>query len=246
MTWRLGALVVILISFKQETTGIVINGIRRFQRKRMLFFNKNDRTIGGCGVPRLIFVRHGETAWNAARRLQGQSDIALSEEGRRQAHDLRELVAGFAPDTVVASDLQRTRETSAALGFETPRLDPRLREADLGEWTGRSIEQLQAEEAENYSAWRAGAYTPPDAESWESLLERVRSAVDELLHVGGCHLIVTHGGPIRAACLHLIGLHLQHMLPVAPASATIIDVNYRPRLGAFNLTARPLVLDAPD
>ena len=197
-------------------------------------------------MTRLIFVRHGETDWNAARRLQGQADIPLSAEGLRQAEALRELVARFGPDGTVASDLRRTRETSAALGYPSPQLDPRLREADLGEWTTRSIDQLRAEEPETYAAWRAGDFTPPGAEGWDDLLARVAAVVDELREAGGCQLVVTHGGPIRAACLHLLGLHPRHVLPVAPASVTVIEVNSRPRLGVYNLTARPLALDAPD
>lgn len=197
-------------------------------------------------MTRLILVRHGETEWNAARKLQGQADVRLSATGRCQAEALRPLVERLGVTAVVASDLLRTRETSAALGFAEPRLDPRLREADLGAWTTRSIEQLRAEDAAAFAAWRAGSYTPPDAERWEALLERVSAAMDELLTAGGTQLIVTHGGPIRAACLHLLGLHPRHVLPVAPASMTVIEINHRPRLAVYNLTARPLELDAPD
>lgn len=197
-------------------------------------------------MTRLIFVRHGETDWNASRRLQGQADVALSSEGLRQVTALRPLVAGLAPEAAVASDLRRTLETSAALGYPAPRHDRRLREADLGAWTARSIDELRGEAGEQYSAWRAGSYTPPGAEGWEALLGRVAAALDELLAIGGSHLIVTHGGPIRAACMHLLDLHPRHVLPVAPASVTVIEVNHRPRLGVYNLTARPLELDSPD
>lgn len=197
-------------------------------------------------MTRLIFVRHGETAWNSERRLQGQADVGLSAAGLRQVMALRPLVQGLAPDAVVASDLRRTMETCVALGYEGPRLDQRLREADLGAWTARSIEQLRADEGEAYGAWRAGSYTPDGAESWETLLERVGGAVDGLVAAGGNQLIVTHGGPIRAACMHLLGLHPRHVLPVAPASVTVIEVNHRPRLAVYNLTARPLEIDTPD
>jgi broad specificity phosphatase PhoE len=197
-------------------------------------------------LTRLIFVRHGETDWNAARRLQGQADIALSDEGKRQVVGLRPLVAQFEPTQVVVSDLLRTRETSMVLGYETPQLEPRLREADLGGWTNKYIDQLREEESENFTAWRAGSYTPPGAESWEQLLYRVSCAIDDMLQHDEHYLVVTHGGPIRAACLHLLGLHPRHTLPVSPASITVVDVHKRPRLGVFNLTGRPLSLDAPD
>jgi broad specificity phosphatase PhoE len=197
-------------------------------------------------VTRLIFVRHGETDWNTARRLQGQADVGLSPTGRAQVEALRPLIAQLSVDGVTASDLRRTRESSAALGFVAPRLDRRLREADLGAWTARSIEELRIDEGEAYSAWRAGDYTPPGAEGWDAMVTRVCAALNELVAAGGNHLIVTHGGPIRAACLQLLGLHPRHVLPVAPASITVIELRRRPRLAIYNLTARPLELDAPD
>ncbi|NJM06882.1 histidine phosphatase family protein [Candidatus Gracilibacteria bacterium] len=197
-------------------------------------------------MTRLIFVRHGETEWNALRKLQGQADIGLSPVGLRQVQMLQPLVTRFGVERVVASDLRRTRETSAALGFAEPIFDPRLREADLGRWTARHIDQLRAEQGAAYAGWRAGSYTPPEAESWEALLARVRSAIDDLLALGGVQLVVTHGGPIRAACRYLLDLHPHHVLPVAPASLTVIDVNDRPRLVVYNFTARPLEFDTPD
>ncbi|NTU85922.1 MAG: histidine phosphatase family protein [Chloroflexales bacterium] len=197
-------------------------------------------------MTRLIFVRHGETDWNAERRLQGQADVGLSACGLRQVAALRPLVAGLGAESAVASDLRRCRETSAALGFLAPRLDPRLREVDLGTWTARLIDELRAEDGEAYHAWRAGSHTPPGAEAWDALVGRVSAAVDALVSAGGSHLVVTHGGPIRAACLHLLGLHPRHVLPVAPASVTVIEVRQRPRLAVYNLTGRPLELEAPD
>ena len=60
---------------------------------------------------RLLLVRHGETEWNAARRLQGQADIALSDRGRDQARRLRPVIEALRPDRVVTSDLLRAAET---------------------------------------------------------------------------------------------------------------------------------------
>jgi broad specificity phosphatase PhoE len=183
----------------------------------------------------LILVRHGETIWNAAERLQGQADPELSEAGRAQVADIRHVVERMSPSVVVASDLQRTRETAAILGYESPRLDARLREADLGAWTGRYVSELCEPSDADYRAWRAGLFTPPGAEPWDALVGRVEASLKELVPLHQTVLVITHGGPIRAACARFLGLEPAAVLPVRPASITIIEVKERARLGVYNL-----------
>src|SRR5690606_2735701 len=133
----------------------------------------------------LLLVRHGETAWNKERRLQGQEDIPLSPRGMDQAKALAPVVRPFAPTTVIASDLKRARQTAEALGYGDCRSDMRLREADLGVWVGMSAEELMATRAAEYLAWRAGTLTPEGAESFEVLIERVRPALQDLVRAPG-------------------------------------------------------------
>ncbi|MDR7422617.1 MAG: histidine phosphatase family protein [Armatimonadota bacterium] len=188
-------------------------------------------------MTRLLLVRHGETEWNARRRLQGQSDIPLSAEGRRQVEALATIVRMHRPDHAVCSDLTRARATTEMLGYPQARVDARWREADLGAWTGRAIAELVAEDGLQYVAWREGRLTPPAGESWDALCGRVTEALRSLLVAGSCQLVVTHGGPIRAVCAVLLGFPPRRLLPVAPASVTIIDVrDGEARLRAFNLT----------
>jgi broad specificity phosphatase PhoE len=194
----------------------------------------------------LIFVRHGATEWNAEGRLQGQEDIALSAEGRRQAAALAPLVARLHPRHVVCSDLRRAHETATLLGHPASVLDPRLREADLGAWTGLRSADLRATAGEQYRDWRAGRYTPPNAEPWAALCARVDAVLTELQGRAGATLIVTHGGVIRAACALLIGLQPEVIKPPSPASLTAITLEPRPRLAAFNLTPQGPLLEAPD
>ena len=68
-------------------------------------------------MKRILLVRHGESEWNAVRRLQGQADIDLSQKGRRQAAALAPVVEGLAPDLVLTSDLKRAADTAALLGY---------------------------------------------------------------------------------------------------------------------------------
>jgi broad specificity phosphatase PhoE len=183
----------------------------------------------------LILVRHGETTWNAEERLQGQADPELSPEGREQVAQIRHVVARLSPARVVCSDLQRTRETAAILGYANPEIDMRLREADLGQWTGQYVADLIATSNGDYLAWREGQFTPPGAESWPALCQRVQSALEAIVTLREIILVVTHGGPIRAACSRFLGLEPQHILPVRPASITIIEFKDKARLGVYNL-----------
>lgn len=194
----------------------------------------------------LLLVRHGETAWNAEGRLQGQQDIPLSDAGRRQCRALAPYVAGLNPTHVVCSDLQRTRETALLLGYAALEYDPRLREADLGAWTGVRSTQLRAETPDQYADWRAGRATPPDAEPWADLCVRVDAALISVQRHPGITLIVTHGGPIRAACAILLGLQPRMIQSPAPASLTVIRMDGRPRLVVFNITSDGIHLAPPE
>ena len=79
-------------------------------------------------MKRLFLVRHGESEWNAVRRLQGQADISLSAKGEAQATALASTVAQLAPDRVVTSDLRRAYQTASLLGYPDAQRDHRLRE----------------------------------------------------------------------------------------------------------------------
>lgn len=99
----------------------------------------------------LLLVRHGETDWNAARRVQGSTDIPLNDTGRAQARDAAEALrlrfAGLAP-VVVSSDLSRASETAEiiarALGVEGPRIYPQLRERSYGVAEGLTDTEYRA------------------------------------------------------------------------------------------------------
>lgn len=184
----------------------------------------------------LLLVRHGETAWNAERRLQGRRDVPLSGIGRAQIRALAPKVAAGAPTAVVASPLLRSQETATLLGHDEVVIDERWQEADLGAWTGRTREALIAVGDGDYAAWRAGRYTPPGSEPLPEMRERVAEALDDLRSHERV-LVVTHGGPIRAACTLLVGLPPAHLVPVLPGSLTVFDLSgTSPRLRAYNVT----------
>lgn len=130
----------------------------------------------------LLLVRHGETDWNAARRIQGSTDIPLNDTGRAQAREtaatLAERYAGLHP-LVVSSDLSRARETAEiiadALGADAPRLYPQLRERSYGVAEGLSIDEYRE---------RFGDFdreNVPDAETTPHLRARAVGAVRRIV-----------------------------------------------------------------
>lgn len=165
----------------------------------------------------LIYViRHGQTDWNAERRLQGQQDIDLNAIGREQARLNGEMLAEILGRDVasfdfVASPLARTRETMEiarrAMGLPPKeyRTDERLVEVSFGAWEGFTIKELKATEAERLGARNVAKwdFIPPgdNAESYEILSWRVGSW---LASVDLPTVCVTHGGVIRSL-FRLIG-----------------------------------------
>lgn len=205
-------------------------------------------------MTRLLLVRHGETPWNKDRRLQGQEDIPLSARGMEQARALAPVVRPYAPATVIASDLQRARQTAELLGYGDCRADVRLREADLGVWVGLSAEELMATKAADYLAWRSGTLTPQGAESFEMLIERVRPAIQDLVSAPGPVLVVSHGGVVRAVLAILLDIYPDKLVPVSPGSLTVVDVpkdwpepaTGGPKLHSYNVTGYAALEPAPD
>ncbi|MDN5788560.1 histidine phosphatase family protein [Pseudorhodobacter sp.] len=172
---------------------------------------------------RLILMRHGETIWNAERRLQGHDNAQLSARGIEQALSFKRLIDGLNPKCVVSSDLGRCRETVGLIGFEDAPADVRLRELNMGEWTGRRKPDLIAEHPENYWAWRAGTWHPKGGEAWQDFVDRVVGGLrDWLKTADGDVLAVVHSGVIRAALNAFLGLSQDKMVPVTPGTATML------------------------
>lgn len=182
-------------------------------------------------VSRLVIVRHGESAWNAESRLQGQADPPLSALGREQASRLAPVLAGTVFAGVVASDLARAQETAALAGFPDAPGDKRWREIGLGEWTARLNAEVPRADLD---AWRAGRHVPEGGETWNAFVRRVGSAVEELAARGGDWLVVSHGGCVRAACAHVTGAAVEAFAGPANASLTMLELAPRRRVLAFN------------
>jgi broad specificity phosphatase PhoE len=160
---------------------------------------------------KLYFVRHGETDWNAERRLQGRLDVPLNALGRKQAARCGELLGGlFAAGGAVpqqfaftSSPLSRARETMeilrATLGLapEDHAIDSRLAELSFGSWEGLTYKEVRALDrsvlaTRERDKWN---FQPPGGESYAQLLVRVSAWHDT---VSGDAVVVAHGGVARA------------------------------------------------
>ena len=165
-------------------------------------------------LPLIWFCRHGETAWNAEGRVQGQYDTDLNETGKLQADanglKLKTLVPDPSAFDFVASPLKRTRETMERIraGMDLPRgdyrLDDLLKEGHFGDWQGFTLAEIsmvhpELLEARHRNKWD---FLPPgsEAENYHMLADRFSGWLATVTVPTVC---VTHGGIIRSL-YHLV------------------------------------------
>jgi len=175
-------------------------------------------------MPALVYLaRHGQTAYNAEGRFQGQQAIPLNDVGRAQAAELAERAAAYGFRALWCSPLLRARETAdavaARIGLQ-PKEDARLMETDSGDWTDRTFAEVIAEAPDAFAAF-AGAqadFAFPGGESFAEQEVRVAAALDEVEAGELPALVVCHGMVIRAALAVRAGELLEHIKRVPNAA----------------------------
>ena len=149
----------------------------------------------------LLLIRHGETAWNAEHRIQGQLDIPLSPLGVLQSARLAECLANEPIDAVYSSGQSRAWLTAAPLaarlGLEVI-AEPRLRERSFGIFEGLTLDEVAERYPPEFQKWRERdpAWRPEGGESGQQLIDRVLSAVSDIgiRHPRQTVVLVSHGG----------------------------------------------------
>jgi probable phosphoglycerate mutase len=161
--------------------------------------------LSADGLTRVIAVRHGETEWNVATRIQGQLDIGLNETGREQARRVARALAGEALDAVYASDLQRAVDTAQAIATQAGlavQTDAALRERGFGEFEGLTWAEVEQQHPKSSRSWRKRdpAFGPPGGETLQAFVERAVAGLAAIAsrHRGQHIAIVTHGGVLDA------------------------------------------------
>jgi 2,3-bisphosphoglycerate-dependent phosphoglycerate mutase len=178
---------------------------------------------------RLCLIRHGETDWNVARRIQGHTDIPLNHTGLEQARLLAQSLADESFDAIYSSDLGRARQTAEATAHrlhQLVQLDPSLRERHYGDFQARTYDESRTLYPEAYARFEArepGAAFPGGGESLEVFFARVRSTLNRIAdaHPLGSVLVVTHGGVLDMAHRVAADLPLQQRRDFPISNATV-------------------------
>lgn len=168
----------------------------------------------------ILLIRHGETPWNAVRRLQGHTDIPLNEEGQRQAAALAGALIEQGVDVLVSSDLQRAMQTAQALSRLQAGLvlqtDAQLRERCYGVFEGMLYSEIAEQYPDHYARWQArevDAVMPDGARPAESFRQFYQRCLDAIAgwarrHPGQTIAIVAHGGVLECAYRAARGISL--------------------------------------
>jgi 2,3-bisphosphoglycerate-dependent phosphoglycerate mutase len=161
---------------------------------------------------RILLVRHGETDWNAAGRIQGHSDTPLNAAGRLQARRAAQRLAREPIRALYSSDLARAFETATIIGAPlglTVVASPQLRERRYGEWEGLTSPEIQARYPEQFAIWRARStdFVPPQGETRNELLTRALAELQTIArrHVREMVVVVSHGGLCYVLINHILG-----------------------------------------
>ncbi len=156
---------------------------------------------------RVLFWRHGRTAWNVENRFQGQTDIELDKVGHAQADRAGRLLATLEPDLIVASDLKRAADTAGYLSRATElpiEFDKGLRERFGGSWEGFTGKELAERWPEQHPRMDI-----PDGEPIAEVGDRMQTAVRKALArtpEGGLLVVVSHGAALRVGISRMLGI----------------------------------------
>jgi alpha-ribazole phosphatase/probable phosphoglycerate mutase len=189
----------------------------------------------------ILLVRHGETEWNAERRVQGHLNSRLSARGRRQAEAIAARLARVPLTAVYSSDLTRALDTAtpiaAAHGLPVVSL-PALREKSFGEWEGLTEPEIKANWPDGWHCFhvlRQIDYAIPGGETWEQVQTRVLGVLGQVLRdhpsAEDRVVLVGHGGSLRVAFLDALQAPLPTLRRMSLSNASLSRLEYDPERG---------------
>lgn len=180
----------------------------------------------------MILIRHAESTWNQARRVQGHMNPGLSDRGRAQAALLASRLRGRPFAGLYTSPLRRALETASVLGesvgFHAQPVDG-LQEIRLGAWEGKTAEEIRAIYGNAYDRWHDSpleAPGPPGGEEIRAFQQRAIAALEDLRkeHPDGNVLVVTHGGVIKVYLCSILGLDLNRMFWLKTDNTAVTEI----------------------
>jgi len=184
----------------------------------------------------LVCVRHGRTAWNRARRFQGQSNTPLDREGWAQARALAARLASERFDVAISSDLKRALDTAKLIGEAAGvaiQDEPRLREMCFGSWEGLTWSEITEHIPQTMiappSKPQAEPHVAPGGESFAELCSRVQPALSTLtatLPRNGRALVVSHAAVMHAILRLMLEGSLESALGIALSPGSILRLRH--------------------
>ena len=184
-------------------------------------------------MTKVIFIRHGQTEWNVTGRYQGQSDVQLTAEGRRQAEQLAADFPVDMVDAVYASDLQRAMVTAETIAqkFGLPvQAEPAFREVSFGKWEGLTYQQIVAEWEEGMTNFlqHPDILEIPGGETFPAVQKRATDKLQELVkkHDGQTIVVVAHGAVLRTMLTAALHMPLQYLWSIRQFNTAVNIVRY--------------------
>jgi len=192
--------------------------------------DSNPSTRSGTDI---LLIRHGETLWNRAGRVQGWQDSPLTDVGLAQARALADRLANERVERLISSDLGRARRTAAPI-VERLRIaiefDPGLRERNYGVFEGRTYGEIERDDPEGYRflTRRDPSYEIPGGESGDAFGARVLGALERVAcaHAGLRIAVVTHGGVLGVLYRHATKLVPDANRDYSQANASVNHVRF--------------------
>lgn len=195
----------------------------------------------------VFLIRHGETPWNVLGKFQGSNDIALSEKGIVQAHQLKERFKSTF-DFIYSSPLVRAYETAkilASVNEKEALIAKDLREINFGEWEGLSLKEIQETYQEAFKLWKTDKVNAPLCGGDTSLKLasiRAKECILEIInkHKGDTIAIVAHGGILKAALIGLFQWDMDMYHKMILGNTAVCEIKFddflNPSLVSFNDT----------
>lgn len=169
----------------------------------------------------MVLVRHGQTAWNLSKKLQGQQDIPLTKEGREQAQRLSERLKDHNFEQIFSSDLSRAIHTAQEINKHhnlQVTIRKELRELSLGICEGMTREEIKQKYPDFYEKRKKDRYNTsyPEGESYATAKERIKPFLEELesKYENNNLLIVAHEGSNRTILGILLNLSDEELVSI--------------------------------
>lgn len=182
----------------------------------------------------LLFIRHGQTTWNAEHKLPGQlPGITLTEKGREQVARLADALSAIPISAIISSPLERARDTAEIIAQGrnlTIQFDADLMDTDIGRWAGQNYEELSKNDAEWKAYVKDPTVAPEGIETFPQVQQRALAAIERWRPqeaIGTYPAFVAHADVVKLLIAHYTGLDAGRAgtLFIDNASVSLVEID---------------------